>query len=308
MKITKAQISLFLILGIILLFVIGIGYYFVGNLKQEKVLEKTANTQQISADFLPIKSYIDICLKDSSISAAYRIGLKGGYNVLPFDFYDGDYADLPYFYKGKSQIPSKKIVENELEGLLAIEFENCIDFSLFEQQGFNISFTEATANTTILKDKIEVYVDFPVKIRKDGQYAEISSFSYEVPLRLGHILDISKELVNKIEKEPYYTDLTFLLGQDLDISLINSQDCNEIYLLYDNYSANSKISNYLFLFAVKIDEEYCNFRIRNNESFGIEERDGILMAQQKVPQFAHPAYVVRKIEGNSTMAQMIVQK
>ncbi|MBI2659823.1 hypothetical protein HYX07_01550 [Candidatus Woesearchaeota archaeon] len=42
--------------------------------------------------------------------------------------------------------------------------------------------------------------------------------------------------------------------------------------------------------------------------FDVTEVDGILRAQQRVPQFAHPVYALRRLEGNSAIAQMQVQR
>lgn len=177
MKRNKAQITLFIILAIILLFVVGIGIYFVSNIKEGKV-ERVLEKSQVQSQFEHVKFYIETCLKDSSIKSAYRLGLHGGYFVLPLDFFDNGYANLPYYYKYKNLMPSKEVITNELTDAINSQLKNCVNLPIFEQQGFNISFKEAKTKVSILNEILAVRVDFPLVITKDfepsiqAQYAQ----------------------------------------------------------------------------------------------------------------------------------------
>lgn len=283
MKNRIAQITLFIILGLLLFFIVGIGFYFVGNIKGEKAEEISKKVQQINLEAQPIKSYIDTCLKGSSITGAYRLGLQGGYYILPMEFLDTGYVTLPYYYfKGKNLIPSKELIERELAGHINNELGNCIDFSIFKVQGFNISNKNPKAKVSISNDKTLINLNFPLVIKKEGLTQELQDFSYELPIRLGHIHDISKDLVDKIVKEPYYIDITFLLSQDLDVSTIHFDQCNDIYAIIDNNSKNS----YLYLFAVKLDDKYCKFEI--NET--IEQKPHETIVENNPPILASIDY------------------
>ena len=92
------QITLFILLGIILLFVLGIGFYFISEIATEKSKSAIENAQEFTNDILPVKKFIEECLKEASIKSAYKIGLQGGYYILPQDILDTNYIILPYYY------------------------------------------------------------------------------------------------------------------------------------------------------------------------------------------------------------------
>lgn len=79
MKLNKAQISYFLILGLILVFVIGVGVYFVGNLKGQKAKEAAEKVQHVGLEALPVKTYIDECVKKAAVETGYEFGQRQGY-------------------------------------------------------------------------------------------------------------------------------------------------------------------------------------------------------------------------------------
>ncbi len=259
---SKGQITIYIFLGLLIFFVVGIGVYFIMDIGKDKI-----KTEKIDSDILPIKTFVDECIKKASIESAYKLGLRGGYYKLPEEFLDTGYVNLPhYYYKNINLMPSKEIIEEELDKYINTELNKCINFSIFEEQGFSI-FTDAKkTKSSILNNKVIIDLNFPLTIKKENVVHQISHFSYELPIRLGHIYDISKELIDKIVKEPYYIDLTFLLSRDLDLSVIHHDSCTDIYVILDNYSKNIIADDYLFLFATKIDEKYCKFGI--NETFG----------------------------------------
>ena len=112
---SKAQISLFIILALILTLVFGIGIYFVSDLNKEETKKSIENAQQANLETAPVKFYIDACLKESSIISAHKLGLKGGYFILPKEYLDTGYVELPYYYfNGKKSAPSKEMLEEAL--------------------------------------------------------------------------------------------------------------------------------------------------------------------------------------------------
>ena len=256
----KSQVSMFMLLGILLMFVIGVGYYFVKNIEKEKISEKQ-QIASLEASASPVKIYIEKCFKDSSIKSAYKLGLHGGYYKLPKGVLDTNYTIIPfYYYKGQNLMPTKESIESELSDSISSEVKNCLNLSIFNEQGFKISEGGQLSIKVSASDiKTAINFDYPLTIENNGVAQKVGKFSYEVPIRLGYMHDISAELVNKIVQEPGYIDLTYLLSKDLDISIIHFDDCNDIYVVVDNYSKS--INNYLYLFAAKFDEKDCKLEI-----------------------------------------------
>lgn len=253
MKLKRSQVSLFILLSLVILIAASLIVYLRG-LEDGGTIEQL----EVPAEIAPVKSYMDECVKKSATEAAYIIGSQGGYKTLPEKSLGLIFSKAPFYYfEGSNLMPSKKDIENEFASSVNERLNACINLSVFESQGYKISAGNAKTEVKIREDKVTARVNLPLAIQLGETAYEIKDFFYEVPVRLGHIYDIAGQLADKIAEEPYYIDLTFLLEQDLDVSSIHYDECNDLYVILDNYSKTS--DNYLFLFAAKIDEEYCRF-------------------------------------------------
>ncbi len=253
MKLKRSQISLFILISLIVLIAVSLVLYLRGV--EEFEIDEYLD---VPTEIAPVKTYIDECIKKSATEAAYIIGMQGGYNTLPEKFLELIFSKVPFYYfEGNKLMPSKKDIENEFAVSTNERLEACIDLSILESKGYKISLGNIETKIKINQNNVIARVNLPLTIEVGETVHEIKDFLYEVPIRLGHIYDVSEELIDKIVEEPYYIDLTFLLEQDLDISIIHQDECTDIYVILDNYSKTS--DDYLFLFAAKIDEEYCKF-------------------------------------------------
>lgn len=268
-----AQITLFVILGLILVFVLGIGIYFVSNISKEKSKALPEKVQQVSLDTLPIKTFTEECIKRAVIESAYEFGQQQGYYNTPKPYLDTSFSNIAYYYyKGKDLVPDNKVFEKEFAKIIEENLLiDCTDFSIFENLGYNIEFNYLNATTSIFDEEVSVNIDYPLSIKKGNAVNSISKFSYKLPFRIGHINKISKELVNAIVEEPYALDLTLLLNYDVDISVFHYDACNDVYIISDNQS-KTKYSDddYVFTFAVRLDDEYCNVNLGYNETAKLE--------------------------------------
>ena len=264
-----AQITLFVILALILLFVVGIGIYFISNIKEEKIKIVSEKVQEVSLEVQTIKTFTDECIKKVAIESAYEFGLKQGYYEIPELFIDTNFLKIAYYYyKDKKLIPTISIFEKEfgkiIEENLLID---CTDFSIFKKLGFNIEFDEINTTTKILNDKVIIDVNYPLSIKKDNSLNTISKFTYTLLFRIGHIIDVSKELVKSVETEPYALDLTLLLNFDVDISVIHYDNCNDVYIIVDNESKiKPSDDDYVFTFAVGLENQYCKVNASYQET------------------------------------------
>src|SRR3989344_6727262 len=115
---SKSQISIFLVLGIMLLFVIGVGFYFVAELKNNDI-GKIQNLQNLQSSFIPVKNYVQTCLQKSALGGIYFIALQGGYydkQVIRKEFPP---IFVPYYWHGhKSYMPEINIIEQELSAYI----------------------------------------------------------------------------------------------------------------------------------------------------------------------------------------------
>lgn len=264
MKRSKAQITLFLVLGVILLFVVGIGIYFISNLQKEKIVKKSEKAQQLNLETLPIKTYIDECIRKVAVESAYEFGQRQGYYDVPSPNLGTNSSNIAYYYfKSKNLVPQRHILEREFSKIVEENLLiDCTDFSIFDNLGFNVEFSDVNATAQIFENQIIINVDYPLSIIKGATINSIDKFTYTLPFRVGHIIDISKELVNALVEEPYALDLTLLLNHDVDISVIHYDNCNDVYIIIDNESKmNPSDDDYVFTFAAGFEDKYCNLNV-----------------------------------------------
>ena len=77
----RAQVTVFIIIGILLLISIGILLYMQERKVPVKEEFKTV-VEEIPVEFQPIKNYVEVCLIKTSTEALDKIGNSGGYTDL----------------------------------------------------------------------------------------------------------------------------------------------------------------------------------------------------------------------------------
>lgn len=253
----KGQVTFFILLSLFL--VIIFGFYFYSNTFQDDdaaVIE----AQRSNLNSQPIYIYTEECIKNAAFQASAIFGFQQGYHIPPNTSLDTIFNFIAYYYlKGSSLIPDNEFFEEEFSKIMNDQIvEQCTNFSIFEERGFDINFDNINTETTILEDTTIIKVDYPISIKIGNTLTDISKFSYTLPVRLGHILDISRTLVEEIKREPYAVDLTFLLDQDVDISITRYDACNKVYIIIDDQS-ETKIEDefYAYSFAVGFNDEFC---------------------------------------------------
>ncbi|MBI2043322.1 hypothetical protein HYT25_02955 [Candidatus Pacearchaeota archaeon] len=253
----EGQIAIFVILAIVLVASVGV-YFFIAKPEVFKTTIFKTIPEKLDS---PLYAYVNECIESAIYDSFEIFGLQQGYYESSSKSLDTGFTRIDYYYlEGAILIPETSFFEKELAKIINDKIsESCSDFSIFEEDGYyiNANIERINSETKISEDKVEVNVDYPVFITTNGSSTGFSEFSYEIPARLGHIIDVSRILVEKIKENPGETDLTFLLNQDVGISIDNYDECNKIYILIDE---QSQINNepFAFSFAAGFEEQYCS--------------------------------------------------
>ena len=253
----KGQVTLFIILALVLVFAFGI-YYYTNILQEDEAAIIEAQRSNLNSQ--PVYIYTEECIKNAAFQASYLFGFQQGYHTPPDSSLDTIFNLIAYYYlKGASLIPDNDFFEQEFSKIMNDQLiEQCTNFSIFEERGYDINFDDVDSEIIILEDNVIINIDYPISIKIGDALTDISKFSYTLPVRLGHIIDISRILVEEIKKEPYAVDLTFLLDQDVDISITRYDACSKVYIIIDDLSETKREDEfYAYSFAVGFKEEYC---------------------------------------------------
>ncbi|QQG38450.1 MAG: hypothetical protein HYS32_02470 [Candidatus Woesearchaeota archaeon] len=249
----RGQATIFIILGLLILIVSGVIYYTLSYIKETNI-EKEALKKQLPSQIEPIGKFIDECLYSTSIAGTYLIAVKGGYYNTPISYIDTESIDIAYYsFKGKDVSPTLTQIENNLGEFIKEALPLCLqNFSKFES--FKITPGALTPDVKINNENINIDIKYPIKIEKDNAYYEINTFSTIVPLRLGYLHSVAKEVVKREIKESGYVPITYLKRTGLDVSLTDYKEDILIYSLTDEESSINDIP-FTLIFANKFQEE-----------------------------------------------------
>ena len=203
----KAQITMFVILGLVLLILFLIIYF--GVIK--KAGEKT-KTEIVPTEFRPVQQYVESCIHQVGIEAIKKMGVHGGY-IDPLDFeisqkrlrfmssqqtrfelasITGTGEGLvPYYihvpgkasylnYLLESSAPTIENMNSQLSAYISRELPKCTgEFEeLKVRGGFNLEADNSNIITKayIRDDRIEFIVNYKITAKKEGVIKTISTY------------------------------------------------------------------------------------------------------------------------------------
>jgi len=105
----KGQITIFIIIGIIIISI----FMFIFIIKDNNIVEN--NIQSTPSDVQPISLYIDSCLSKTALDGIYLVGQQGGYSNTSEPFYSFSDIKIPVYYNlNEKNIPTIKEIENQI--------------------------------------------------------------------------------------------------------------------------------------------------------------------------------------------------
>tara|TARA_Y100000310_G_scaffold171085_1_gene171239 strand:- start:5169 stop:5936 length:768 start_codon:yes stop_codon:yes gene_type:complete len=180
----RGQITIFLIVGIILIIVAGILFTVLKDFKKSQIEINDLSTT-------PIQNYVNSCLTKTGQEAGIFIGKHGGYYQLPQN-HNSEF-NLPYYLiDGMKSLPTIELVQNQLAKYVEDQLAYCLqNFHSFE--GREILSGRSTVSTIILDNKILFSLNLPITIKFNNVEESMTTFSVDILSKLGMIIDaISK--------------------------------------------------------------------------------------------------------------------
>ena len=229
----KSQVTLFIILGIIIL--AGAGFFlYAQKIKNPVEPEVNLVQQQVPIEFDPIKKYANDCVSSVAVNGLKLIGKQGGYisftnkslNTLAFTitpnptesdaiaFTKNSELEIPYWWylkssntcNGNCQFSSKRpdlrqsdtSIEKQLERYINAELKSCLnDFKQFKEQGYKISENGGVkSDVTIASGDVIVSVDYPISAEKGNSKTDVDQFLVRVPVNLEKIYNLASKITN----------------------------------------------------------------------------------------------------------------
>ena len=211
----KAQISMFLIVGLLLL----LSAFVIISIRRQGFVFR----ENVPPAFVPLKNFVESCLKDSARDAFINLGLHGGYIMINnrsiagqrFSIdsfpYNSDFLQLsagqmvPFWNHLEdkhcvncvftSSRPSLSNIERQAELYINEHIGECIaNFSSFKSEGFNITSGMPKSRVIIGDNDVSLSLNYTIHIVKGGDKARLSRFYSKLPLNFRRIYDLASSI------------------------------------------------------------------------------------------------------------------
>lgn len=256
----KAQVTLFIIVGLIILIILGVAWYYFSD--QTQIEDKQSENYQIKHQ---VEVYVQECLEQILIPGLYLFGYQGGRFYEDQEFKQPAIFEknlltqervLPYYViEGQKTMPTLVEMQDQLANYVEKNLPLCTDWSEFTAQGIVIQEKGPQAQAFIKKDEVTIAVNYPVQIITEEGEQMLGSVAKTLPFRLGQILEIAEKMSNLIAVEPEKSHLSdfMKLNQiyDVMISIVAYDEESTAYSIYDEKTKLDHKAPFIFWFAAK---------------------------------------------------------
>ncbi len=214
----KAQITVFIILGIILLFGAGTAIY----MKQAGI----GPAKIFQTKTPPVEEFIKACMEKTAEEGIRALGTQGGFISIPEEIaanpsrfitiIPGVPAELapkvPYWYwEGKTIVPGLRFMEQQVEYYIDQNIQTCINnFTGFRDQ-FDIKTGDKWKSNVVFADKDTVVsLDWDVEIKEKGQekVTKKKQFLVNLDVKVKRMYELARELLDAENKKKMFEKMT----------------------------------------------------------------------------------------------------
>ena len=254
----KGQITIFIIIGILMLLIAGVVFYLISIRGEVSTAEIEEAVEEAPEEIKAIHSYITSCIDKVSLEGINKIGQHGGYidmrdqeiserqfKINPSDPTESDAVLLTsdesthvaYWWQMKTSNecvdcfltdenrPSIDFIEIQLERYIKKELERCIDdFRMFREQGYSINKTaDTTVNVKIAREDISIFVTYPISAAVSDRTTDLERFFVRIPLTFQEFYDLADEITVAQVKQNFLEDIFLYL-----LSVYSSPDMGRL--------------------------------------------------------------------------------
>jgi uncharacterized protein (UPF0333 family) len=196
----RGQVTVFIILGIVILVAVFLVFYFLGdNIKRQSEVNVVFDESSLE----PLKNYVEDCI-ESKGNEAIDLVLKNGGMINPGLYYTYNENKVNYLCYTDNFEPCinkhpfvDKMIENEITNYLNSNIQGCIDLNEIRNEGYEISEGQVSLNVDLTSYNMIVDVYYPITISKAGTEVTESRFSHSFNVPLGKFAEVAEDVVKE---------------------------------------------------------------------------------------------------------------
>lgn len=188
---------------------------------------------------------VDFLNSDEGLFFVNYDGYKVAYGIKPLKRLTGEYFSSPPGYPwitfprkssvevfeglfGQNNLPpinstfGANSVKSQLEFYIKKNMEKCVDWAVFEEQGYEIEEQEMDVDLKIARDDFMAYLDYPISVThpEEEKSTSMREFTIKTGVRLQHIYSIVKNLIEQDIYDIRFNIETADLGNDISIEVL----------------------------------------------------------------------------------------
>jgi hypothetical protein len=213
----KGQITLFIIIGLILLVSVSIVVYITTKQAVKPVEEEVL----VPDDVRPVYDFVQSCANEIAKDGMGLLGLQGGFIELPaiiertptsyIPIDTADYFKVPlWYYEGEDRTPSIGFMEREISRHVNSRIRDCT--AGFEAFGDKFKVSEegnASIKTTIADNEVIMKITWPLAVDLgDERVKRIDAFVVRMPVKLKQMWELANATMSKENEYGLFENVT----------------------------------------------------------------------------------------------------
>ena len=210
----KGQITIFIILGLVILLAAGLLFLFRSQIMEFRPGEVTPTEKG------RVENFITACMADISEEALFLVGQQGGYVEVPQEIAKDAAQSLktsplnsvPYWAEGtRTRIPSLEKIKQDLDYYMQKNLRDCLlEMNAFQESYDLVEQGPLIADTQIVDNKVLFNVNWNLEIRnKAGEtISELNQFQVESAVKLKQLHDTAQAIVEEEMRSFKLEDIT----------------------------------------------------------------------------------------------------
>ncbi len=245
----RGQITVFVILGILVIIILGILFAYKDALIGE-TMGQIEGVGTLQPELKEAGEGIEACVKQVSEEAILQLGMRSGYmDNSRMDTFDYSGLKTTYLYiDEESKLLSKKAMAVQLSDYMK---KNAYECSGLELEGFTITPGDiGAAESEINQESVDIAIEWPITITKGNLESTLDGFSFTIPVRLGLIQQEVEEFMQIQITNPGEICLSCLLElnqyEGISVELDNFITTYVFTIKDENMMVNEQPFNFIF--------------------------------------------------------------
>ncbi|MEK6834990.1 MAG: hypothetical protein AABX61_01870 [Nanoarchaeota archaeon] len=253
----RGQVTVFVILGIVIVVILALVFYLYGERLKIQTQEQTKfDTSTVE----PLKTFVQDCIDKYSLEGINLIGKQGG-EINP-GFYQNwncvspgscDKVSYACYTTEYSACYNKKpflkeFVQDELENYLKTKIVQCVDLNKIRNSGYTVSAGELKLNVSMGDYATIVNVNYPITITKGDAVLKQDKFSKTFDVPLGRLIKVASDIIdleqNSLQGTAFFDGYLIRNRGEIEIE-------RHIYRDTEIYITKLRTNPYIFQIAIQ---------------------------------------------------------